>query len=220
MGIIVLSLGQDKQNKDLNSFISRIKEVLEAKDIHSYLELFSPEVRALERARISSMFTDFKMDTVSVYPISVSSEKKDAPEVYLRMFFKNPYSVILELWQFSLIKEKNSWQIADNEHLGESKRLFKIEIPSEKIEQVKNFEFNHKDISIRFKDAVLFYDNIPDLETALIVTGKGEMTFSPSHPREQHQLELIYKKRILNDKLDYVYLRFSNSVFQKKCQNH
>jgi hypothetical protein len=160
-GITVLALAQDKQIEDLNSFISRIKEALEAKDIPLYLELFSPEVRALEKARIFSMFTDFKMDTVSVYPVSVSSEKKGAPEVYLRMFFNNPYSVILELWQLTLIKEKNSWQVTNNEHLGESKRLFKLEIPSEKTEQVKSFEFKHKDISIRFKDAVLFYDNIP-----------------------------------------------------------
>lgn len=217
-GISVLSPAQDKPSEDLNLFISKIKDVLEAKDIHSYLELFSPEIRTLEKAKISSIFANFKMDTVSVYPVSISGEKKGAPEVYLRMFFENPYSAILELWQFSLIKGKNSWQVTNNEHLGESKRLFKLEIPSEKIERVKSFEFKHKDISIRFKDAVLFYDNIPGLETALIVTGKGEMTFSPSHPREQHQLELIYKNRILNDKLDYVYLRFSNSVFKKNAR--
>lgn len=218
VGIAILALAQDKQIEDLDSFISRIKELLEAKDIPLYLELFSPEVRALEKARIFSMFADFKMDTVSVYPVSASSEKKGAPEVYLRMFFRNPYSVIFELWQLTLIREKSSWQVTNNEHLGESKRLFKLEIPSERTEQVKSFEFKHKDISIRFKDAVLFYDNIPDLETALIVTGKGEMTFSPSHPREQHQLELIYKNRILNDKLDYVFLRFSDSVFKKNTR--
>ena len=65
-GITVLSLAQDEQIEDLNSFISRIKQVLEAKDIHSYIELFSPEARTLEKVRISSMFADLKMDTVSV----------------------------------------------------------------------------------------------------------------------------------------------------------
>jgi len=217
-GITVLSLAQDEQIEDLNSFISRIKQVLEGKDIHSYIELFSPEARILEKVRISSMFADLKMDTVSVYPVSRSGQKKGAPEIYLRIFFKNPYSVILELWHLSLIKEKSSWQVINIERFGESKRLFNIEIPSEKIEQVKSFEFKHKDISIQFKDAILFYDNIPNLETALIVTGKGEMTFSPSHPREQHQLEVIYENRILNDKLRYVYLRFSNSFFKKNAR--
>jgi len=65
---------------------------------------------------------------------------------------------------------------------------------------------------------MFFFDNIPNRETALLVTGKGQLQFSPSVSREQHQLELLYGSSVLTDDLKYVYIRCSNSFFSQNIK--
>jgi len=71
---------------------------------------------------------------------------------------------------------------------------------------------------MEFKNALLFYDNLPRTETALLVIGEGQVTFSPSAPREKHQLELIFKKATLQDRLEYVYVRCSDGFFKSNIK--
>jgi hypothetical protein len=159
------------------------------------------------------MFEDFRMETVSVYPASVRQRSEDTYLVFLRVLFQNSHSVLMDLWRLEAVKSGAAWQVRRIESSNDARMLYKIRLPSGRAVRASSFEVRHADIRISFQDAVCFYDNIPNLETALIVVGDGRLHFSPSHPREQHQLELVYKKTVLEDRLDYVYLRFSPSFF-------
>ncbi|NIM59776.1 MAG: hypothetical protein GTO16_12685 [Candidatus Aminicenantes bacterium] len=96
--------------------------------------------------------------------------------------------------------------------------MYKINIPSERAERVKSIEIEHTDIKLSFRDAIVFYDNVPGLETGLLILGKGHLHFSPSDSGEKHQLGLIYKKSFLEDELTYTYLRFSDYFFRKNIR--
>ncbi|MFQ5722778.1 MAG: hypothetical protein ACE5GI_09840, partial [Candidatus Aminicenantales bacterium] len=124
----------------------------------------------------------------------------------------------IETWQLELIRKDGRWLIEDKRVSPGVKELYRIKIPSDKIEKVKLIEIEHVDIKLVFRDALLFYDNIPEIETALLVIGQGRLHFSPSDPKEKHQLELLYKKDFLEDRLNYCYLRFSNSFFKRKIK--
>lgn len=201
------------QIPDVNNFVGQLKSSLEAKDIPAYLNYFSDNMRVQEEVSINSMFADFQMDSVTAYVASIQDINLDRPVVYLRVFFQNSYSIIMQLWRLQLILQEGLWMVHSKDSIGETKQLYKLELPSSRIERVASLEIRHTDIHIKFTDALLFYDNIPDLDTALLVVGKGVLDFTPSHPREQHQLELVYKKKRLQDKLTYGYFRFSNSFF-------
>lgn len=216
--IILLSPLFGVQEQGLDEFVASLKRLMESKDIPAYVQSFVPEAQALEGARIRSMFQNYGMDSVSVYIASLQPRNDREAYVYLRLFFQNPTSVKLDIWRLSLKRLDGQWAILKNDPVGELKTLYKIKIPAQKIEHVSFFEVRHEDIVLTFEDAICFYDNIPDYETALIIVGKGKLLFSPSIPREQHQLELVFKEKFLEDKLDYAYLRFSNSFFQKNVQ--
>jgi len=200
-------------NQSVDEFITEIQEALESKDIEAYLNCFYGNIRQQARIDITEMFENLKMEKAMIFKCYSEQKKNDNANVYLRVLFENSYSVIIKVWNLGLKKEDGRWKIMKKGIIGETKNLYKINIPFERAERVKSVEIKHVDIKISFKDAVVFYDNIPGLETALLVIGKGNLDFSPSLPRERHQLELLYKNNFIKDKLEYVYLRFSPSFF-------
>jgi len=198
------------------AFLSDLKRALESNDRESYLTGFAPHIRDRESAHVESMFADLGMETVSIFVSSLQPSQPEEFTAFLRVLFENDFSVIMELWRIVIRRTGDGWMVRERRSVGESKRLFKLAIPGTRAERVRKLEVSHEDITISFRDAVVFYDNIPDLETALIVMGKGRLNFSPSHPREQHQLEMVYETRSIQDKMDYAYFRFSNSFFQNR----
>lgn len=199
-------------------FIICLEKHLNSHDLASYLLAFSPEIREKEKLTISSFFAQFQMEKVSLSKAYKEVKSPNVVILFLRALFENSYSVIIESWQLELHRDGNGWKIMEKRVIGGFSTLYKIKIPSERVERVKLIEIDHVDIKLSFRDALLFYDNLPGLETALLVIGKGYLYFSPSDAREKHQLELLYRKNFLEDSLEYAFLRVSNSFFHRQIK--
>lgn len=206
------------QTQELDQFISHFKESLEGKDFSKYIKTFSPELRDTERKFLNKMFDSNSMEEASVYRIYKKEKQGDEAKVYLNVVFQNPYSVAIENWHLILYRSEGEWMIKEKRTPGKRSHLYRLKIPSSKVERVEQVEIDHVDIQITFRDALVFYDNIPQHDTAFLVLGEGEVYFSPSSSREKHQLEMIYNKNFLKDKLEYAYLRFSDSFFNNHIQ--
>jgi hypothetical protein len=206
------------EEQSISEFISKLQESIERKDIPAYLESFSDEMREKEELDIKGKFNLLQMDSVTLFKPSKLTQTKSEAKVYLQALFQNSYSVAIETWHLSLIKMDNQWLIEQKNVLGSARIMYKIKIPSERAERVKSIEVKHEDINLSFKEAIIFYDNIPGLETGLLILGKGHLYFSPSDAGEKHQLDLLYKKGFLEDELTYAYLRFSDQFFQKNIR--
>ncbi len=206
------------QEQELNDLLFQIQKTINLKEIPAYLENLSEEIRGEEESRIKEKFSTFQMENVALYRAGKLSQKDDEAELYLQALFQNSFSVIIENWRLSLVKVDGRWRIKKKNVAGTISTLYRIHIPAERIERVKSVEIDHVDIKLTFNDAVLFYDNIPGIETALLVVGKGRLHFSPSAPVERHQLELIYHKTALEDDLSYAFLRFSPHFFRRNIK--
>jgi len=203
------------EEQSISEFISQIQKSLDQKDIPAYLESFSYEIREKEGLIVNEMFNVLQMDSVTLFKPSKLTQTEGEATIYLQALFQNSYSAAIETWHLSLIKVNNQWLIEQKNLPGRVSIMYKIKIPSERAERVKSIEVAHTDIKLSFKDAIVFYDNIPGLETGLLILGKGHLHFSPSDSGEKHQLDLIYKRSFLEDELTYAYLRFSNYFFRK-----
>ncbi|MFQ6068933.1 MAG: M1 family metallopeptidase [Candidatus Aminicenantales bacterium] len=204
--------------ESLKDFMARLQESFNTRNMESYLQAFAPEIRSRERENAESMYDDFKMERISFHAVRKEEEKRGKVRANYQVVYDNDYSAFIELWRISFLRQEETWKIVEKETLGNMSILYKIEIPSERIERVKSVRVEYVDISLYFEDAIIFYDNIPGLETALLITGKGSLSFFPSQPEEQHQLQLIYKTDVLEDTLDYVYLRFSEEFFENNVK--
>jgi len=202
----------------VEELLSQIQKDLEQKDFSSYLNAFSPEIRDFEKDAVTSYFDALKMDRVSIFQVNKVNETENEASAFLQVLFENSYSALFETWQLWLGKVDNHWEIKKRGITGTVSNLYKIKIPGERVERVESIDIEHVDIKLSFKDALCFYDNIPDLQTGLLIIGKGHLHFSPSDPTEQHQLELIYNSPFLEDNLEYAYIRCSNIFFENNIK--
>jgi hypothetical protein len=198
--------------------IAQMQKSLNERNIPAYLENFEKELRADEEASIKMKFDQFLMDSVTLYKAGRLGETADKTKIFLQALFQNSFSVMIENWRLSLVQADGRWMVSKKDMVGSVSTLYKIKIPSERVERVKSIEIEHVDAKLIFKDALVFFDNIPEMETALLIVGKGHVTFTPSDPEERHQLDLIYKKTSLEDELSYAYLRFSDYFFQNNIR--
>ena len=214
----ILHLRVHSAEQNLNEFILRIQNSLSQKNVAAYLENFSEEIKAIEKSSFNDKFDQFRMERATLFKTGETVLSEDEAEVYLQALFQNFYSVIIETWRLSLLKLDDLWQIQEKNIVGNITSLYMVQIPSSRIERVESVEIEHEDIKLSFKNALLFYDNIPELETALVIIGKGDVHFSPSNSIEKHLLTLSYKKDFLKDELTYAYLRFSNRFFRNNIK--
>ncbi|MFP4081469.1 MAG: M1 family metallopeptidase [Candidatus Aminicenantes bacterium] len=201
------------QQENIDGLINNLQHSLREKDVSAYLENFHAALREDEERKIRTFFERFQLESASLFKARRGVKEDKEAHIYLKVLFQSHYAVVIENWQLALIRKDQLWRIKEKKLAGEPRRLYKLKIPSPRAERVRLIEIEHVDINLIFRDAAVFYDNIPELETALLIIGNGHLHFSPSDKNEKHQLEMLYKKKFLKDKLHYVYLRFSDYFF-------
>ena len=209
---------QSPEMEGVEPFIRQLEKALGSRDFDSYLQAFSPELRTEQEKGLVRYFDNLKMETVSLFWANKGRVKPEEPEVFIRAVFQNATGALFETWQLLLEKAEGRWLVMNKKVRGTIDQLYKIKLPAERVEQAETVEISHADIRLTFRNALVFYDNIPELETALLVLGEGRVSFFPSDPKEEHQLELIYKSRRLEDSIEYAYLRFSDSFFGRNIK--
>lgn len=195
------------------AFVGRIQGLLQNGNFPAYVEAFEPGLRAVEQGRLETFFTDYRMTDVSLRPAGIKRAEDGLVRVYLQAFYQNLHQAMIESWTLTLENREGDWTVVRKDVTGNLITLYKVHIPSERAERVRRVEVSHKDIRIAFTDAAVFYDDVPGLETALVIVGKGTVLFSPDDPNEKHQLELLYKKKQLEDDIDSLFVRCSSSFF-------
>jgi hypothetical protein len=205
-------------DQGVQDFQDRIKNYLEQRDIPSYLNILAPELREQEERALQEKFEQFNLDTVTVFKTRRQTAIDNGIRTYMNVLFENPDEVLIEVWRLDLENSSDQWQIKEKEITRGIQNLYKIRIPSGREERVDRVEIKHADIQITFDDPIVFYDNLSEIETALLIIGDGKLRFSPSVMRERHQLELLYKKGYLEDRLNYVFVRCSHSLFESNIR--
>lgn len=200
---------------EIDNLILQIQDAFNSKNIESYLSFFHANIKDIEKTKFISRIEDFQMERIAIHNVLLQLISENQINLHLRVKYDNAFSIIIELWRLKLVKIDGGWLVNFKEVAGDIQTLYKISIPSGRMERAKSVEINHIDIQIVFNDAAVFYDNLPNRETALLIVGKGDLRFTPSLEREQHQLELVYGKPVLKDDLKYIYIRCSDSFFKE-----
>lgn len=202
----------------VGEFVLRLERTLDGRAFSDYLEAFSPEIREKEQAEIDRYFHESRTDSVRLLLADRVKENPSGSGVFLQAIFQNPHRMRIETWQIRLEEREGRWVIVEKTVMEGGSDLYKIRLPGERVELAERVEITHADIRLSFRHALVFYDNIPELETALLVLGEGRVLFAPSDPIETHQLEILYKTRRLDDAIDHAFLRFSDSFFRRNVR--
>ncbi len=208
----VLALGPvaASQSETVPAFVERLQSLLRAGDRAAFVRLMAPGIREDVEARLAGYFDDLGMTGVSLRTAGVQTPAGGPARAFVQVFYENATAAAVEAWTLTLDRRGDAWSVAAMDVPGQPTRLYKLSLPADRAVRARRVEVRHVDIRVAFEDAAVFYDNIPGLETALIVIGRGKVVFSPSDANERHQLSLLNKKNRLEDDIDSLYIRGSS----------
>ncbi|MFZ2053195.1 MAG: M1 family aminopeptidase [Candidatus Aminicenantales bacterium] len=205
-------------NQGIPEFILELQNDLSSHRFDSYLDAYAPELRDAQRKELSRYFDFLKMESVTMTWANKRNVDPAESAIFLQVAYQNASAALIETWQLLLESGDGRWRIKEKSIRGNISQLYKIRLPAERIEKASRVEISQADINLTFHNALVFYDNIPDLETALLIIGDGRLTFSPSNANEKHQLELLYKNKVLEDRIDYAFLHISTAFFNRNVK--
>lgn len=207
--------GLRASQENFEALLRSFQETVERTNFAGYQQLFLPEIAEVERAAFESYFTELSMDQVVIRRLPGIKEELGKKIIYYHVYFQNAYSALIETWRLSIIPVYDSWRIASRQVSTRLRNLYRLKIPSSQIVKAEKVLVYHYDIKLIFKDALVFFDNLPEIDTALLIIGPGRLYFEPDDENEKHQLKLIYKSEVLQAEVDHAYLRFSPSFFHR-----
>jgi|GEM_PF-186664 len=214
LALLLLALSSALADQSIPEFILKLEQDFASRRLDSYLDAYIPELRLQESHELSHYLDELGMDSMALKWANKSSVDPAQPVIFLQVIYQNPYAAFIETWQLKLQNNEGRWQITEKNRRGKLAQLYKLELPAERVETADRVEITHVDFKLTFRHALIFYDNIPNLETAVLVMGDGHLVFTPSHAGERQQLELLYKNKVLEDRVSYAFVRFSQAFFE------
>lgn len=203
---------------EISEIISRLKILLENRDFEGYLSFCAPEIAEKERAALKSYFEDFGMENLKVFYAGESRDNDSFFRLYFQVLLYNQYQAMIEIWQLSCRKREEGLKILERKVTNRLSNLYYLRFPGLGSKLARNVSVEQRDIRITFSEAEIFYDNLPDIDTAVIIIGKGKVLFSPSDEIERNQLMRRFKKPYLDKDVEYVYIRAADFFFRNNLQ--
>jgi hypothetical protein len=213
--LVIFACGFAFADQSIPEFMLKLQQDFASRQFEPYLEAFAPDLREQQREELARYFDTLEMESAALKWANKANFNPAKPVIFLQVICQNSYAALIETWQLTLEDIGGRWQIKEKSARGNLSPLYKIQMPAERIERAESVEITHVDFNLVFRNALVFYDNIPNLETALLVVGEGRLAFSPSSARERHQLSLLYKNNVLEDRVEYAFLRFSDAFFKQ-----
>jgi hypothetical protein len=191
-----------------------LKEALESRDVGTYLSLCAPQIREEENSALKSYFEDSNLEKVLVFYAGESQDKNGLNRAFFQVLFQSRYSALIEVWQISYERSPGGILIHKRKVSGSLRNLYRLSFPGQGSVSARNIQLIQKDLRVSFTEGQIFFDNLPEVDTAVIIVGRGQVHFEPSDGIERNQLIRRYKKPYFEETLESVYVRGSENYFK------
>ena len=105
------------------AFVGRIQGLLQRGDFSAYLEMFTPELRAVEQDRLEKYFDELKMTDVSLRTAGIKRGEDGLVRVFLQAFYQNVHTALIESWTLTLEKRAEAWAVVRKDVTGKMTTL-------------------------------------------------------------------------------------------------
>lgn len=194
--------------------LKSLVKALETRSTGDYLELCLPQIRQEESQALAAYFNQPGLESLSVFYSGESRDQTGLNRAFFQVLFQKEYSAVIEVWQVTYSLGPEGLGIHKRLVSSSLKDLYRLRFPGEGNTLARNIRLAQKDIVITFSEGQIFFDNLPGIETAMIIIGRGQVRFQPSDEIERNQLTRVYRKPYFEEPLEYVYIRGSDSYFR------
>ena len=126
----------------------------------------------------------------------------------------------ISTWWLDLMRDRDArteadWLIADQGRLSAVEDLYKLSLNPAKQFTAHNLEFRDEDLKLTLPEGSVFVSDTDQGTTALVLIGRGDMSFHPAPETEQSQVRIFSGANGIETRFDAVYLRINAGDFDR-----
>ena len=207
----------------IEPLLERLAQVIEAGETSDYLSLVTSSA---DRSQALAFANDEIQPGVTR---AVALERSrtalaDAPEgagyrLMVEVFIEQGRRARFATWQLDVRRadldsttDDRPWQIADQQVLDTVDGLYRLALNPTKQYDARNLVVVAEDLELTLVEGVVFVAETDDGITALVLRGRGEMTFSPAPAAERGQVEIVSGNETLETSFREAFIRLNPGV--------
>jgi hypothetical protein len=204
LAVTPAAASQPAKDDGVAALLRKIEQALQSGAVPRYLELLS-SMAVRERARI------FAATVIGDGVTRAAIRERDRTQLFgtlpgdgyrllLEVFVEQGSEAHLSTWQLDVRRLRNAqteaaaadeWGISDQELLNTLAGLRHLSLNTRRQFTARNYVVTAEDFQLTLSDGVVFVDESSGDPTALVLLGRGDMTFSPPLEIERSQVRIF-----------------------------
>ena len=215
---------QDTSDDGISPFLVRLERVVQQADPAAYNALLIESADRLRGAR----FIDTEL--IRGMTRAVIQERARGPldatppgdgyNIVVDVFQEYGDRARVSTWWLDLIRDRNArtdgpWLIADQGRISSVEELYRLSLNPAMQFTARNLEFRDEDLTLTLPDGSVFMADTDQGTTALVLVGRGNMSFHPAPATEKSQVKIFAGADGIETRFDAAYLRFNPGDFDR-----
>ena len=207
----------------IEPLLQRLAQVIEAGEASDYLSLVTPRA---DRSHALAFAND-EIQPGATRAVALERFRTalvDAPEgagyrLIVEVFIEQGPRARFATWQLDVRRADldsttgdRPWQIADQQELDTVDGLYRLALDPTKQYDARNLVVLAEDLELTLVEGLVFVAETDDGITALVLRGRGEMTFSPAPTAERGQVEIFSGNETLETSFRDAFIRLNPDV--------
>ncbi len=215
---------QDASGDGIPLFLVRLERVVQQADPAAYNALLIESADRLRGAR----FIDAEL--IRGMTRAVIRERARSPlagtsagdgySLVVDVFQEYGDRARVSTWWLDLTRDRSTpagaaWLIADQGRISSVEELYRLSLDPATQFTARNLEFRNEDLTLTLPVGSVFVANTDQGTTALVLIGRGDMSFHPAPETEKSQVRIFSGADGIDTRFDAVYLRVNPGDFDR-----
>ena len=191
---------------------------LQSGDPNQYLQLITAQADPVQAQQFAASWFEARITRASVR----ERDRQPLPDLPPETAYELNVDIFLEFgregrlgtWRLDVRRMsanpgEHDWRIAAQQEYTAVEGLHQLQLNTQQQFFASDFTITSEDLELRFPAATIFVSEVPQGTTAMVVMGRGEMTFSPTPDAEQGQVRIFAGSNVIKSRVDVAFVRLN-----------
>ena len=198
---------------------------LQSGDPNQYLQLITAQADPIQAQQFAASWFEARITRASVR----ERDRQPLPDLPPETAYELNVDIFLEFgrqgrlgtWRLDVRRMSSNpgehdWRIAAQQEYTAVEGLHQLQLNTQKQFFASDFTITSEDLELRFPAATIFVSEVPQGTTAMVVMGRGEMTFSPTPDAEQGQVRIFAGSNVIKSRVDVAFVRLNPDEVERR----
>jgi hypothetical protein len=215
---------QEAGGDGVRLFLNRLERIVQQSDASAYTALLA---ESADRNRAAGFVDDEMIPGISRAVIQerdrgplAGTLSGDGYRMVVDVFEEYGSRARVATWWLDLTRDRaatgaDRWLVADQGRLSAVEDLYRLALSGSAQFTVHNFELNDADLKLTLAEGSVFVSTIDHGTTALVLLGRGDMSFQPAPSTEKTQVRIYSGGDGIETRFDAAYVRINPDDFDR-----